>query len=275
MPIEFMGESPMPRNWCYALGVQQSFSHFPAIPAPSFARQALRVLPEHPCGYFPDRVARSRAFFADVLSPLQYHELMNAGFRRSGRVVYQPVCSGCRDCVPIRVPVHSFAASKSQRRCWRRNQDLQVSADEAIADVESFELYQRYLRDWHGGASVNSDDRESFEAFLYDSPVMTIQMRYRDGTGRLLAVGLCDLCERSLSSVYFFHDPAEHRRGLGTFGALMEIELARRMSITHYYLGYWIGGCPSMSYKAMFQPCELLHGDGEWRAAAARSMASR
>jgi arginyl-tRNA--protein-N-Asp/Glu arginylyltransferase len=79
-------------------------------------------------------------------------------------------------------------------------------------------------------------------------------------------VGLCDWCEqRSLSSVYFFHDPAESRRGLGTFGAMMEIELARRMGIAHYYLGYWIANCSTMSYKASFRPCELLNGDGVWR----------
>ena len=246
--------------------MQQSFSHHPAIPAPAFARQALRVLPEHPCSYFPDRIARSRAFYADQLSPQQYHELMDAGFRRSGRVVYQPVCGGCRDCISIRVPVETFSPSKSQRRCWRRNQDLIVSADEAVADVESFDLYTRYLRDWHGADNANGEDRESFEAFLYDSPVKTMQMRYRDSSGRLLAVGLCDWCdERSLSSVYFFHDPAEHRRRLGTFGALMEIELAKRMAIPHYYLGYWISECSTMSYKTSFRPCELLHNDGVWR----------
>lgn len=244
----------------------QPFSHYPAIPAPPFIRHALRVLPEQPCSYFPDRAARSRAFYAEELSPQQYHELMDAGFRRSGRVVYQPVCSGCRDCVSIRVPVDTFSPSKSQRRCWRKNQDLLVSAEEAVADDESFELYERYLRDWHGGDNVNGADRQSFEAFLYDSPVKTMQMRYRDRAGRLLAVGLCDWCDgRSLSSVYFFHDPAEHRRGLGTFGAMTEIELAQRLGIAHYYLGYWIANCQTMSYKASFRPYELLHGDGVWR----------
>lgn len=246
-------------------------SHYPAIKAPAFIRRHLRVLPEHACSYFPDRMARSRAFWADDLSPGQYHALMDAGFRRSGRVVYQPTCVGCRDCVSIRVPVASFQPSKSQRRCRRRNQDLLVSVEPAIADVEAFDLYTRYLRDWHGkragAANVNADDRESFESFLYDSPVQTIQMRYRDAAGKLLAVGICDLCERSLSSVYFFHDPAERRRGLGTFGALMEIDFARRANISHYYLGYWIHGCATMEYKSSFRPCELLHTDGVWRLA--------
>ena len=249
---------------------QQTFSLYPAIAAPKFIRRSLRTLPEHPCSYFPDRISQSRAFYAEGLSPDQYQQLMDAGFRRSGRVVYQPTCAGCRDCVSIRVPVETFAPSKSQRRCWRRNQDLSISVAPPASDVEAFDLYARYLRDWHGTDNANSDDRESFEAFLYDSPVQTIEMRYRDARGRLLAVGICDVCERSLSSVYFFHDPAEQRRGLGTFGAMMEIELARRMSARHYYLGYWIHGCASMQYKACYRPFELLGGDGVWRAGSER-----
>jgi arginine-tRNA-protein transferase len=78
-------------------------------------------------------------------------------------------------------------------------------------------------------------------------------------------VGICDVCNDSFSSVYFYHDPAEAKRGLGTFGALYEIEEARRMGIPHYYLGYWVDGCPTMHYKNAFRPNEVLHPDGVWR----------
>ena len=37
--------------------------------------------------------------------------------------------------------------------------------------------------------------------------------------------------------MYFYFDPAESRRGLGTFGVLCEIEAAARLGIPHYYLG--------------------------------------
>src|SRR5690349_11416678 len=91
----------------------------------------LTTFPPQPCPYLPDRLSTTRAFFAlDELSPSKYHELMDAGFRRSGRVIYQPACEGCRACVPIRIPVASFSPSKSQRRAWRRNQDLKVTVDQ-------------------------------------------------------------------------------------------------------------------------------------------------
>jgi arginine-tRNA-protein transferase len=98
--------------------------------------------------------------------------------------------------------------------------------------------------------------------------VETLEFTYRDSAGRLLAAGICDVCRQSLSSVYFYHDPAEASRGLGTFGALWEIRAAAELGIPYYYLGYWVAGCDTMDYKASFRPYELLHPDGVWRAGA-------
>jgi arginine-tRNA-protein transferase len=83
--------------------------------------------------------------------------------------------------------------------------------------------------------------------------------------GKLLAVGICDVSRRALSSVYFYFDPAEYKRSLGTFGALREIAFAHDAGIPYYYLGYFIEPCRSMRYKAEFRPFELLHADGQWR----------
>jgi arginine-tRNA-protein transferase len=188
---------------------------------------------------------------------------MDAGFRRSGKVVYQPVCPGCRQCVPLRVPVASFTPSKSQRRAWRRNQDLTVTIAPPEPTLEKHDLYERYRRDWHGSADPPS--WEQFVSFLYDSPTQTLEFSYRDGAGHLLGIGICDLSPKSLSSVYFYFDPAQSGRALGTFSALYEIDWARRAGIPHYYLGYWVAGCTAMAYKNTFRPCELLGTDGVWR----------
>ena len=239
-------------------------SHFPSHPPPVKVR--LVTLPAHACSYLPGRRSVSRAFMAREMPADVYHRFMDAGFRRSGKLVYQPVCPGCRACVPLRVPVAGFTATKSQRRCWRKNQDLVVTSGPPEPTEEKFDLYRRYVTEWHGKAGDADADRwESFESFLYDSPVETLEFCYRDAAGRLLAVGICDLSPRSLSSVYFYHDPADARRGLGTFGALYEIEFARRSGIPHYYLGYWVAGCGTMAYKANFGPAEGLEPDGVWR----------
>lgn len=211
----------------------------------------------------------SRAFVVGQMPGEMYHRFMDAGFRRSGKLVYQPVCAGCRACMSLRVPVDTFQPSKSQRRCIRRNADLRIQSAAPVATEEKFELYRRYLSLWHGRAGEAGEDGddtwEALESFLYDSPVETVEFCYRDGAGRLLAVGICDVCADSLSSVYFYHDPAESKRSLGTLGVLREIESARSLGVPHYYLGYWVKDCGAMQYKASFRPCEVLGPDGVWQ----------
>jgi arginine-tRNA-protein transferase len=243
-------------------GSAQQFSHYPAWPAP--VRVPLITAPEYPCSYLPEHTAQTRVLLADRVEPLVYEQFMDAGFRRSGRIIYQPVCRGCRDCVPLRLLVDQFRPSKSQRRCQRRNADLTTSIGPAVATDEKYELYSRYVHEWHGHDPLE-DSREDFERFLYDSPVDSIEFSYRDRSGRLLAAGICDVCPRSLSTVYFYFDPRESMRGLGTYGAMGEIAHAQSLHLPRYYLGYWISKCGSMAYKSGFRPCQTLDTDGVWR----------
>ncbi len=217
----------------------------------------------HDCPYLAGRLETSRALWASRMPGDLYHRFMDAGFRRSGRIIYQPVCRGCRACQPIRVPVETFRPGKSQRRTFRRNGDLVISVGPPESSEERFALYQRYSAEWHGRVEQS---REDFDSFLYDSPVDTLEFTYRSPAGRLLAVGICDVCPASLSSVYYYFDPAESRRSLGTLGALVELDFARRHRLSHYYLGYWIEACDSMRYKSDFRPCEVLCTDGVWRS---------
>jgi arginine-tRNA-protein transferase len=207
-------------------------------------------------------MAKTRAFLADSIPPEIYHDFMDANFRRSGKYVYQPACAGCRACQSIRVPVDRFRMNKSQRRCWRRNQDLSVTFAKPQLTDEKIALYARYQRDWH---SKPETPQEELAEFLYDSPVNTLEFEYRTPDQQLLAVGICDVCSRSLSSVYFYFDPRFADRSLGTYGVLREIEEATKLAIPFLYLGYWVRQCGAMEYKSSFKPCEILHTDGVWR----------
>ncbi len=239
----------------------QLHSIWPALPTP--VRIPLTQLGEHRCPYLPEQTARDRAFLTDALPPRLYHGLMDAGFRRSGKVVYQPTCKSCRACRPVRVRVGDFLPSKSQRRTLRRNADLKIEVGPLEPTEEKFDLYCRYQSVRHG--ERDHLDWSSFVDFLYDSPVDTVEFTYRGGDNRLLGVGICDECEPSLSSVYFYFDPLERRRGLGTFGVLREIEYCRDNEIPNYYLGFWIRGCDAMRYKTTFRPYQELGTDGLWR----------
>ncbi len=222
----------------------------------------LQVLQPVACPYLPGRVETIRAVMASAIDADIYRAFMDAGFRRSGRMIYQPVCEACQECVPLRVDVGGFLPSDSQKRCVKKNRDLTVTWATPKLTDEKLDLYGRYVRDWH----QRPDEAEStkLESFLYDSPTDTLEFEYRDLAHALLAVGICDISDTSLSSVYFYFDPAHKRRSLGTFGAVYEIEWARQRGLTHYYLGYWVRDCKAMAYKASFEPHELMDQDGRW-----------
>ncbi|MBY0508181.1 MAG: arginyltransferase [Bryobacteraceae bacterium] len=238
-----------------------SYCHYPAWPIP-FGLE-LPIEPEFACPYLPERQSRYRAVSVERVPPAVYQQFMDAGFRRSGHVLYQPVCRGCRRCVPLRVSTANFQANSSQRRAWRRNADLRVEVSEPSVSEEKLALFNRYHTLWHQGSAHTL---ESLREAFYESCVDTLEFTYRDTQSNLLAVGLCDISATSLSSVYFYFAPEASARALGTYGAVWEIEFARRQNIPYYYLGYWIDACGAMQYKANFGPHELLGLDGLWRA---------
>jgi leucyl-tRNA---protein transferase len=244
----------------------QQISHWPSWPLP-LAPTDVQTTPRHACTYLPGRWATFRAFEADApVSGDAYQRLLDAGFRRSGSMIYQPMCAGCRQCVPLRVPVDTFRPSKSQRRVLNKNQDVVVHTHTPEATPEKWELYDRYQRQWHLHRAAGSEEVLEFVTFLYRSPVPSVEFEYRDRWDKLLGVGIGDLCPISLSSVYFYFDPREAWRSPGTFSALYEIQWARENHLHHWYAGYWIQHCPAMSYKSRFRPCETLSTDGQWRS---------
>lgn len=226
------------------------------------ATEELPVSSPSPCPYLPGLSAQSQGFVVDEsISGSIYRQLMDRGFRRSGRVFYRPQCEGCSRCIPYRVPTASFTPTRSQRRVWRRNSDIRVESRTPAPSDAKFDLYRRYL-DWrHDGTMTGT--REEMEHFLYDSPVPSIEFEYYVGS-RLVGVSLADLCGGTLSSVYMYFDPLEPRRSLGTYSVLWEIEYCRMNGLTYYYLGYYVPGSASMEYKARFGPGEVLTDSGAW-----------
>jgi arginine-tRNA-protein transferase len=69
-----------------------------------------------------------------------------------------------------------------------------------------------------------------------------------------------------LSAIYFFYEPEERQRSLGTWNVLSLIDEANHRGLPYVYLGYYVEGSRSMEYKGRFAPSELRGDDGVWRA---------
>ncbi len=193
-----------------------------------------------------------------------YRDLLDLHHRRSGWVVYRPVCHGCRECQPIRVPVEGYRPTRSQRKALSRNQDVHMEIGPPEPTDEKLDLHNRFVSSRFERGDAGFTSLESYAEVFGASPVTTREMRYTID-GRLVGLGLVDMLPGVVSSVYFFFDPEFSKRSLGTYSAIKEIELARETGRSYLYLGYFITACREMSYKSRFRPCEVLTSDGVWR----------
>lgn len=216
------------------------------------------------CSYLPGRIARSQAAApAGLIDTVTYSELVRLGFRRSGQHVYRPRCDACQACMPMRVRVHDHAPSRSQRRCLKRNADVTMRLRPLQYDEAHYRLYCRYQAARHAGGGMDQDDREQFRGFLLQSRVDSALAEFTLD-GEVVMVALIDRLLDGLSAVYTFYQPALERRGLGVYGVLSQIRLARDMGLPYLYVGYWIAACTKMAYKRVYRPVEVLV-DGYWR----------
>lgn len=219
-------------------------------------RPTLYLSLPHVCNYLPGR--DSTILFVDPqfpLAPRHFGELVRRGFRRSGDLVYRPHCGGCNACVPVRVPVAGFRASRAQRRVLARNADVEVRARSPEFDPEHYALYQRYQDARHPGSGMDDADPRQFLAFLVGKPAYTVFFEFR-AAGRLLGVAVVDVLADAFSAVYTFYDPDEGPRSLGNFAVLWQLTEAARRGLSWVYLGYWIQDCRKMAYKTQFRPLE-------------------
>ena len=218
-----------------------------------------------PCPYLPGRVESKVVTELNTLDAVRLHDtLSQAGFRRSHSIAYRPACPNCKACVPVRVRVQEFEATKSMRRTFRRNAYLTHHETQAFATEEQYALFRSYEEARHGDGEMALMDFNDYRSMVEDTPVETMTVEFRDSAGVLNAVALTDRISDGLSGVYKFFSPEKSHLSPGTFVILWHIERARALGLPYFYLGYWISQSPKMSYKARFKPLEILTDSG-WK----------
>jgi arginine-tRNA-protein transferase len=224
--------------------------------------------PLSPCGYLPERTAQLEYEIVSALSPDEYADRLRAGWRRFGHALFHNDCPSCTLCHSLRVIVERFQPNRSQRRCRKLNYaDIRLQIGRPSVDPVKLSLYDRFhsFQSEHKGWPRNpAKDAASYAESFAENPFPVQEWCYYLGT-RLVGVGYVDDLPGGLSAIYFFYEPDERQRSLGTYNVLRILDHARERRLPHVYIGYYVEGCRSMEYKATFTPNQVRRADGVWR----------
>ncbi len=166
-------------------------------------------------------------------------------------------------------------------RSWPPSKEFQKTL------IEEHELYVKYQTNIHNDSLLECN-KTQFQRFLctspllmqsYDGPLLkhpdmsqidtsitgdlehlgygSFHQQYRIN-GKLIAVGVVDILNHCVSSVYFFYDPEYNFLKMGTYSALRELAFVRQLSkvdsnLKWYYLGFYAHSCRKMRYKVIFK----------------------
>jgi arginine-tRNA-protein transferase len=220
------------------------------------------VTAPYTCSYLSNQLAQSIiATPQHLVDGHQYSGLIQQGFRRSGKFVYRPHCENCNACIPVRLPVADFQASRSQKRAYKQHQNLDTSVSTLFFDEAHFALYKAYQIARHEG-NAQEETAEQYRNFLVQSNVDSLFVSFTlDGVLKIVSV--VDIVEDGVSAVYTFYDTEDTKASYGTYSIMWLIAWCKQLKLPYLYLGYWIKNSQKMAYKENYGPQEALI-DGEW-----------
>lgn len=203
-------------------------------------------------------------FYQAMFGPLTDRAMelfLAAGYRRNGNCLYGMRCRECSACIPIRLRPRNFEPSRNQRRVVKKNSDIEADFSRVTMDPEHLELCGRFLQARY--PQEHNTAEGYYGGFFCNSIVDSARINFRIG-GKLIGGSVIDMGENWMNAVYFYFDPDEAARSLGTFNILTLVEMCREFEIEYLYLGYYIKNVRAMSYKQKFVPHELFLG-GRWQ----------
>lgn len=198
-------------------------------------------------------------------SPQLMDTLLENGWRHFGTRFFRYNLGFCENeicrVLPLRIRLAGFSFSRSQRRVFKRNQDLQTVIRPIEITEEKENLFDRHKQRFKSGVPRSLYDFLSFDPS--NTPCQALEICVYDDEN-LLAASFFDVGATSISSVYAMFAPEERERSLGIFTMLLEIDFALKSEKSFYYQGYAYEEKSFYDYKKRFRALEKFDWKNAW-----------
>ncbi|MEA3227631.1 MAG: arginyltransferase [Campylobacterota bacterium] len=214
------------------------------------------------CSYLDNLDTTTHYKFIDDCTPKVCQELIERGYRRFGKMFFRPICTTCNECQSIKIDVENFKFSKSKKRVIKKASHFKTIIQTPNLSQEHLDLFAKYhlfMKDKKDWKYNETDETNYYNSFVNGHYDFGYEVLYFDDN-KLIAVDLIDILEDGISSIYFYYDPDYSSYSLGKFSLYNQISIAKKYDKKWIYLGYYVKDCPSLSYKADYQPYITLDG---------------
>lgn len=198
-----------------------------------------------------------------IAQPLEYEYLLEQGWWHIEgflwRIMYdfdQNDWEGRRKVMHLRYDLLDFIFSKSQRKLFKKNADLQYCIQPlTYIDDEKQALFAKHVSRFSKRAPNSILE---MTPYWLSSPNMSWEcLLFKDQ--KLIACSFFDMTPNATASSYAMFDPAEEHRSLGILTMCIEIQNAMLNGHRYYYPGYTYFVPSNMDYKKQFHNTEYLN----------------
>ncbi|ASP39772.1 arginyltransferase [Bacterioplanes sanyensis] len=218
-----------------------------------------------PCGYLPNHWSRSDYVDPRVaLTTEELTQLNRLGFRRSGQLLYRPACPDCNACESARFEPLKLRINRRLKRAIKYCRPFHLAVETAHYSDEHYRLYRAYINARHRDGAMYPPSQQQYEEFITSHFGNTAFLTLRCGE-QLIGCLVFDLLQDGVSSVYCYFDTHYEHCSPGRYLIYSLSAVAIALKLPYHYLGYYIDNCKKMTYKAEWQPLDLLQ-NGVWQA---------
>lgn len=214
------------------------------------------------CSYLDDKKQTTHYKVINNCDAKSCEALIERGYRRFGKMYFRPICATCTECQSIKIDVNNYRFSKSAKRIIKKAKNITSYIQTPSVSQEHLELFEKYHLYMHkkkGWDYSQTDSRHYYNSFVTGHADFGFEVLYYDQE-KLIGVDLIDILENGISSIYFYYDPDYAKYSLGKLSLYNQIKYAQSTNKQWIYLGYYVEGCPSLSYKSQYTPYVTLQG---------------